>query len=145
MKKDNVTFGIIGLLAGVLIAGFAASMAVNNNNTGMMRMMGMDLNSMHKPSADDHGTMSMSDMTTQLEQKTGDDFDQAFLEMMIVHHEGAVDMAKLIPSRTKHDELKKLGEDIISAQTKEISEMRQWQKDWSYHDSETIQMMRGSH
>ncbi len=145
MKKESIMIGIIGLLVGVVITGFAAGQAVNNNNTGMMRMMGMDTSRNEQSVVTDHSTMSMADMNKQLEGLSGDDFDKAFIEMMIAHHEGAVDMAELIPSRAKHDEIKTLGEAIITAQTKEIADMKQWQKDWSYSTDESMQMMHGSH
>lgn len=145
MKKESIVTGVIGLLLGVVIAGFAAGQAVNNNNAGMMRMMGMHTNNTAQHTATNHSEMSMSEMTEQLKNKTGDDFDKAFIEMMITHHEGAVDMAELIPSRAKHDEIKKLGEAIISAQTTEISDMKQWQQDWGYSSDESMQMMHGSH
>lgn len=137
MDKNSILYGIIGLLLGVVITGFAAGRVVNANNTSMMRMMGM-----HTTTATSHDTMSMSDMTEQLKDKTGDDFDKAFVEMMISHHEGAVDMAELIPDRAKHDELKKLGEAIILAQTKEIADMKSWQESWGYSSDE---MMKGMH
>lgn len=145
VNKENVMFGIIGLLLGVVIAGFTAGQAVNNNNTGMMRMMGMDTNSSQQQTATNHGTMSMADMSKQLEGLTGDNYDKAFIEMMIDHHEGAVDMAKLSDTRAKHDEVKQLSKKIITAQEKEISEMRQWQKDWGYSSDEMMDMMHGNH
>ena len=145
MKKESILFGIIGLLVGVVITGFAAGQAVNNNNTGMMGMMGMDTSKYEQGVATDHNTMSMADMNKQLEGLSGDEFDKAFIEMMIAHHEGAVDMAELIPSRAQHDEIKTLGEAIITAQTKEIADMKQWQKDGGYSSDEMMEMMHGSH
>ncbi len=145
MKKESIMVGVIGLLIGVVVTGFAAGQAVNNNNSGMMRMMGMDTSSSQQQTATSHDTMSMADMTEQLKNKSGDDFDKAFVEMMISHHEGAVDMAELIPSRAKHDEVKKLGEAIIAAQTKEIADMKQWQRDWGYSTGEMNEMMHGGH
>ena len=144
MKKESSMFGILGLLIGVVITGFAAGQAVNTNNSGMMRMMGMHKDNTSQQVASNHNEMSMSEMTEQLKNKSGDDFDKAFIEMMISHHEGAVEMAELIPSRAKHDEVKKLGEAIITAQTKEIADMKQWQKDWGYSADETMQMMHGN-
>lgn len=67
-----------------------------------------------------------------LKDLKGDDFDKAFIEEMILHHQGAVDMAKLIETNAKHNELKQLGQDIISAQSKEIDMMQTWQTDWGY-------------
>ncbi len=81
-----------------------------------------------------HEDMTMAEMTTGLEGLTGDAFDKAFVEMMIVHHQGAVDMAKQIPGNAKHAELKKLGQDIIAAQTKEIEMMKGWLKSWGYEN-----------
>ena len=145
MKKESFRYGIIGLLAGKLIAGTGAVLAVNNDNHPMMSMMGMDTAHSHESNIDSHSEMSMNEMTDQLKQKSGDDFDKAFVEMMIAHHEGAVDMAELIPSRAKHNEIKTLGEAIITAQTKEISDMKQWQKNWGYSSDEMMDMMHCSH
>ena len=141
MKQESILTGGIGLLTGVLITGFIASSAVNNNNTAMMGMMGMDASNIKEVSS--HDEMSMAEMTSQLANKSGDDFDKAFVEMMISHHQGAIAMAELIPSRAKHDELKNMGKDIISAQTKEVSDMKRWQKEWNYTDNEIMQQMHG--
>lgn len=79
-----------------------------------------------------HGSMhgAMGDMMAGLSGKTGDEFDKAFLAEMIVHHEGAVDMAKAAQASAKHEELKQMAEAIISAQTTEIEQMKEWQKTW---------------
>lgn len=145
MKKESIMLGTIGLLAGLLIAGLVAILAVNNDNHSMMRMMGMDTNHSHQQTANNHEEMSMSEMTEQLKNKTGDDYDKAFIEMMISHHEGAIDMAELSASRAKHDEIKQLSQDIIAAQDKEITDMKQWQQDWGYSSDESMQMMHGGH
>ena len=71
-------------------------------------------------------------VTEELIKLTGDDFDKAFIKEMIVHHEGAIDMAKLTQSNAKHEEIKQLGRDIMAAQSKEIDMMQMWQSDWSY-------------
>lgn len=73
---------------------------------------------------------AMGDMMSGLEGKTGDEFDKAFIEEMIVHHEGAVAMAEELLENTKRPELQQLGGDIISAQTREIETMRRWLRDW---------------
>lgn len=81
---------------------------------------------------DDDRSMSgmMNDMMGGLTGKTGDAFDQAFLAEMIVHHEGAVAMAQAARASAKHQEIKDMAEAIISAQTKEIAQMKDWQKSW---------------
>lgn len=145
MNKESIMIGIIGLLAGVILAGTTAIIAVNSDNHSMMDMMGMDSESHHREVADSHDEMSMNQMSEELKDLNGDEFDKAFIEMMITHHEGAVDMAELIPSRAKHDEVKTLGKAIISAQTKEISDMKQWQEDWNYSSDEMMHMMHGNY
>lgn len=145
MNKESILLGAIGLLVGVALTGFVAVQAVNNNNTGMMQMMGMNTDRNEQSVATNHGTMSMADMDKQLESLSGDDYDKAFIEMMIAHHEGAVDMAKLSSPRANHEEVKQLSQGIISAQEKEIAEMKQWQIDWGYPADESMQMMHGSH
>jgi len=77
-------------------------------------------------------SMSMQDMMTGLQGKTGDDFDKTFISEMIMHHQGAIDMAKLAQQDAKHDEIKSLANNIIAAQTKEIMGMQGWQKAWGY-------------
>jgi uncharacterized protein (DUF305 family) len=72
----------------------------------------------------------MSGMMAGLNGKTGDEFDKAFLAEMIVHHQGAVVMAKAVLKNSKRPELIKLASDIISAQTGEITMMKNWQKAW---------------
>lgn len=75
---------------------------------------------------------SISSMVQSLKDKQGDEFDKTFISEMIAHHVGAVEMAKLSEKQAKHDEIKLLSKDIITAQEKEISEMRQWQIQWGY-------------
>lgn len=51
--------------------------------------------------------------------------DADFLAMMIPHHEGAVEMARLILTHGLDPATRRLAEDIIASQTVEIAGMRQ--------------------
>jgi uncharacterized protein (DUF305 family) len=74
--------------------------------------------------------MGMGGMRT-LEGKTGDELDRAFLGSMITHHEGAVRMAEqLLKSTSTRPELRTMAENILTAQKKEIEDMRAWQSSW---------------
>ena len=55
---------------------------------------------------------------------TSGDIDTDFAQMMITHHQGAIEMAKLAADNAEHDEIKDLAEEIISAQERELEVMR---------------------
>lgn len=73
---------------------------------------------------------AMDNMTAGLAGKTGNTFDKAFLDGMVVHHEGAVAMARMVLLTSKRPELIQLANDIITAQNKEISQMQAWRAAW---------------
>ena len=52
----------------------------------------------------------------KLEQASGAEFDRMFLEMMIRHHQGAIDMAKTEVAKGANPEAKALAQRIIDAQ-----------------------------
>lgn len=58
------------------------------------------------------------------------EFDLRFIDSMIPHHEGAVVMAKEVLQKSKRPELKKLAQEVIKAQDKEIKQMKQWRTTW---------------
>jgi uncharacterized protein (DUF305 family) len=68
------------------------------------------------------GMMTDKDMA-DLEKASGEDFDSMFLTMMIEHHEGAVDMAETEKKSGRYDPATTMADDIITAQTAEITEM----------------------
>lgn len=127
-KNSTVLFSVIFLCIGIFIGSFVCSdFRKKCNQSGMHMMPNGEL-----MSNNGSGGMSamMDDMMNGLEGKTGDAFDQAFLEEMIVHHEGAVLMAQSALKNAKHQEVKDLSSAIISAQNDEIAKMRSWLKSW---------------
>jgi uncharacterized protein (DUF305 family) len=52
--------------------------------------------------------------------------DHDFVLMMMPHHQGAIDMAKVELQYGKDPELMKLADDIVAAQEKEIAQMKAW-------------------
>jgi len=57
--------------------------------------------------------------------------ERAFLTGMIPHHQEAVDTAREVLARGgSTPEMKKLAEDIIVAQEREIAMMKEWYQDW---------------
>lgn len=90
--------------------------------------------------AQDHGSMmsgnmeqDMKTMNDRMVQHLGAadaDYDHRFIDMMIPHHEGAIAMAKDARDKAQHAELKKMAEEIIKAQEKEIEQLKKWRSDW---------------
>ena len=56
------------------------------------------------------------------------DADVDFMKQMKVHHQAAIDMAKVLLANGKDEETKKLAQDVISAQEKEIAFIDEWLK-----------------
>lgn len=128
MKNNALLFGITGFILGGLVVSIAAT-------------------TFDKPDAkvSHNSDMSMSIMTALLADKKGEDFDAAFIQEMTAHHESAVAMAKLAATQAKHDEIKTLSTNIISAQQTEISQMKQWQTNWNYGASSQMPAMHSMH
>lgn len=61
---------------------------------------------------------------SDLAAATGSSFDKLFLEGMIKHHEGAIDMAEMVID-SKNSEVAALAKAIIEAQRAEISKMKE--------------------
>lgn len=72
----------------------------------------------------------MGDATDMERLKIAADFDKAFIEEMIPHHQMAVMMAQMLERTTNRSEMKQLAKDIIEAQTREINAMRDWYREW---------------
>ena len=56
--------------------------------------------------------------------------DRQFIDMMVPHHQSAIEMAKLAKDRASHAELKTLADQIIAAQEGEVSQLREWRVAW---------------
>ncbi|MFF5932456.1 DUF305 domain-containing protein [Streptomyces sp. NPDC012508] len=69
------------------------------------------------------GMMSERDMK-DLESLRGRAFDRKFAELMIAHHEGAVEMAKTEQKDGRDATAKKLADDVVRTQSAEIAELR---------------------
>ena len=70
------------------------------------------------------GMMSSGDMS-DLEDAAGMDFDEMFLQMMIEHHEGAIEMAQTERADGENPQAIDLAKDIEAAQTQEIDKMKE--------------------
>ena len=58
--------------------------------------------------------------------KFAGDADIDFMKQMRTHHQGAIDMAKVVLANGKDAETRKLAQEIIAAQEKEIVTIDAW-------------------
>ncbi|PIG90583.1 DUF305 domain-containing protein [Gloeocapsopsis sp. IPPAS B-1203] len=106
MLKKSILYGLVGVLAGsaipaLIVSGRANSQALQSSPCNM---------TMHSAMAGRQ--------------------QQHFIEMMIPHHQEAVDMAELALAKAQRPEIRKLAESIKTEQTREIEQMRSWYKKW---------------
>jgi uncharacterized protein (DUF305 family) len=57
-------------------------------------------------------------------------FDAAFIELMVPHHQDAIDMSRAVLEAGSGEKTKALARRIISAQTSEIRQMEAWYRQW---------------
>jgi len=83
-------------------------------------MAGMDHSNM------DHGSMGIGSggMAREMVMENGRYSDERFIDAMVPHHEGAVDMAEVALKNAEHEQIRRLAEDIVSAQEAEIEELK---------------------
>ena len=87
------------------------------------------VNMMMKPAAtpaDKAFAASMKTMMNNMNVKPTGKPDRDFVLMMIPHHQGAIDMAKVELQYGTDAELRQLAADIVAAQEKEIAQMKAW-------------------
>lgn len=78
---------------------------------------------------DDGGTPEASGNTTT--SSSAVPFDQAFIDAMVPHHRSAIEMAKAAKSRgLTAPELRKIADDIVGSQQREIDQMLEWREQW---------------
>jgi uncharacterized protein (DUF305 family) len=78
-------------------------------------MAGMDHSNL------DHGSMGMA---REMVMENGKYSDKAFIDAMVPHHQGAIEMAEVALQNAEHERIKQLSRNIISTQRVEIEELK---------------------
>lgn len=104
-----------GMMHGAVDASKAAGMAPADGNVPDFTRAYVDaMDAMHGP---------------MMEGVMADDPDTAFVRGMIPHHQGAIDMARIVQQHGDDPQTKAWAEQIIAAQEREIAEMEAWLKE----------------
>jgi len=110
-KNNKILYGVGGIVIGIILI---LVLAPTMRNGGMMNW--------------NNNSMQNQNRNTNMEALSN--IDKHFIEQMIPHHEGAIDMAKLALRKATRPEIKTLAGAIIEAQDKEINDMEVWYKSW---------------
>jgi uncharacterized protein (DUF305 family) len=86
-------------------------------------MAGMDHSNMN------HGSMGSGEMARQMVMENGKYSDKAFIDAMVPHHQGAVEMAEVALQNAEHERIKQLSRTVISTQRAEIEELKAIKKE----------------
>jgi uncharacterized protein (DUF305 family) len=86
---------------------------------------------MEMPGMTDSVKMMSGEEMEKMSAMKGRDFDLHFLEMMILHHQDAVEMANDALEKAEHQEIKTLAKQIFMEQEAEIKKMAEWKTAWS--------------
>jgi uncharacterized protein (DUF305 family) len=92
---------------------------VPKSSSGMMGRGMMSQSGMHMGGQEDISVL-----------ENAADFDKAFIEQMIPHHQMAVMMANMLESGTSRREMQQFAKNIIESQSKEIEQMQDWYAEW---------------
>lgn len=92
---------------------------VPKGNVGMMGGGMMSGSGMHMGGQEDIASL-----------QNATDFDKAFLEVMIPHHQMALMMVQMLEAGTKRTEMIELAKNITISQSEEIKDMQGWYKEW---------------
>ena len=126
MKK---LIGIAALLVGAFNLGACGSQADNREvavNEGAAETNMADSGSMPM-----NGPFAQSEMHMDQEMMAavGGDAGQNWLEKMIVHHQGAIDMSRIVLAQNPTPDVAKMARDTVSKQGAEIEDLRKLLKD----------------
>ena len=122
--KRYTKLGLAWLLAAIalLVASCDGAGSMGNMDEGQMEKK-------ERPAKEgmegkDHSKMDggSGGMASGMMMKNGEYSDERFIDAMVPHHEGAVDMAGVALKNAEHEEIKRLAEDIVSAQEAEIKD-----------------------
>jgi uncharacterized protein (DUF305 family) len=122
---------LLASVASVFVIGSALAQQATPMPGMDMKGMDMDMRMMmpspNDPPSTEGYKSAMMKMMEAMPKFTGD-ADIDFMKQMRTHHEAAIDMAKVVLANGKDADTKKLAQEIVAAQEKEIATIDAWLK-----------------
>jgi len=133
-KNSTIIIGLSALIVGLLLGYFFGTNNMPHrgffSNDSMYEEMSEHTYGDEIVERDGAMMHAMDEMMLGFRGKTGEEYEEAFLRGMIVHHIGAVRMAEELLEQTDRPELKMFAQDIIDVQSQEIETMKGWLGTW---------------
>jgi uncharacterized protein (DUF305 family) len=120
VKKIILALMVAGMLLAVFAESLPAAAAQKKHD-----MAGMETKAESQADAAYMAAMDKMHKNMMAVKSTGNP-DVDFVRGMIPHHQGAVDMARVVLKHGKDPEIRKLAESVVSAQESEIKQMKDW-------------------
>ena len=124
----SILFIIVTLLTGVSLQSCSNgnnSSAKNRSDTPMSQMAHTDTKDMNEMMQSMHSTMENMDA-----MKMSGNFDIDFANMMVMHHQAAIDMSEVEIAKGNDSRIKTMAQNIITAQKLEIVQLQQFVKNY---------------
>jgi uncharacterized protein (DUF305 family) len=109
-------------------------LTVKSGLASLFLLMGLSLTAC-TPAAETQDPTATESMMETPSGESGE-VDEAFINMMVPHHEGAVAMAQIASDHTQRSEIRIMADAIIATQNQEITQMKAWKEEW-YGSSDT--------
>jgi len=141
---------MLSIIAGLLTLSLTLTGCAKTNSTtqtnanrsyGTAQVRGSDTGNIQESGiASENMTESMQQCQNRMKNHLGNadaQYDKRFIDMMIPHHQGAITMAKDALQKSQHPEIKKMAQNIIDSQQKEIKQFQAWRQNW-YGSQQTV-------
>ncbi len=134
LLKNNYAILAALMLAVASLVGAACSTApqTNLNNRNAATTNTTPAGNMSNMNNMNHGTMGGMDHSNMQSSPNAasQPYDLQFIDTMVMHHQGAIDMARMAVTKAQHAELREMAQKVITDQEREIAELRRHREQW---------------